>query len=199
MCLPWYPWVMSLPPPKPDCDYVRMLFQSMDASAWAKPGWKTDFTDDGCCKWEATGGNRVVGCAPKKAANNITVWRVNWIEMKRIERARGTIPAQLGRLPFLEQLKVSRSSRVTGTIPPELCRGAAYSDRLTDLDFQKTEISGTLPPQCGSLTKLDYIYLKRSDVSGTLPTQIGKLTALEDLKLSKAKFSGTLPAQAAAS
>lgn len=56
-------------------------------------------------------------------------------------------------------------------------------------------LSGTLPPEIGSLSSLASLYLYNNLLSGSLPPALGSLTALKELYLFNNTFSGTIPAE----
>lgn len=69
------------------------------------------------------------------------------------------------------------------------CRG----NRI--LGFYFSFASGTLPPQIGLLTSLEYLDVGINQISGTLPTQLGQLTSVNDLVLGPNQFSGPIPTE----
>ena len=75
--------------------------------------------------------------------------------------------------------------------------------KLKVLDLQRTWLSGTLPPEYGSLSWLEALYLGNGDsmiivggnkLSGTLPAAWSGMVAMKDLNLSTNRLSGPLPA-----
>lgn len=66
--------------------------------------------------------------------------------------------------------------------------------RVTALDLQNNNLTGTLPTSIGNLTALTNLNLSRNyNLEGTLPSQIGNLTALTNLKSDYCRLTGTLP------
>jgi hypothetical protein len=55
--------------------------------------------------------------------------------------------------------------------------------------------SGTVPPELGSLSKLQWLALDGNRLSGTLPAFLGTLPALRGAQLEANQFTGPLPAQ----
>ncbi len=82
-------------------------------------------------------------------------------------------------------------SKLSGTIPPEL-------GNLTALDYLhlgNNQLTGPIPSELGSLTRLEYLYLLGNELSGTIPPELGNLTALDYLRLGDNQLSGTIPAE----
>ena len=78
-------------------------------------------------------------------------------------------------------------------------KGQAHQPRSTS----KNELSGTIPPELGKLTKelLESAELGTSPtwelygLSGTIPSELGKLTNLKELHLTNNELSGTIPSE----
>ncbi|KAF5178516.1 Ascorbate transporter protein [Thalictrum thalictroides] len=62
-----------------------------------------------------------------------------------------------------------------------------------DLSFNK-DLTGSLSPSIGELTKLNILILAGCGFTGNIPKEIGKLTDLTFLALNSNSFSGTIPA-----
>ena len=58
-----------------------------------------------------------------------------------------------------------------------------------------SRLTGTLPTQLGSLTKLVHLRLPGNRLTGSIPTQLGSLAALEGLDLSGNRLTGAIPTQ----
>ncbi|MDE2890835.1 MAG: leucine-rich repeat domain-containing protein [Gemmatimonadota bacterium] len=72
---------------------------------------------------------------------------------------------------------------------------SVVNGRVTHLHLDKNKLSGTIPPELGQLTKLEYLILSRNDLSGGIPPELGRLTNLERLDLSVNSLNGTIPAE----
>ena len=100
-----------------------------------------------------------------------TVGGVQRVTVLNLERQGldGVIPAALDRLSGLRELRLSRSNRLTGAIPPSL----------------------------GWLSDLWLLHLARNQLSGVIPTQLGHLLDLDNLLRlyvqGNAGFSGCVP------
>ena len=67
--------------------------------------------------------------------------------------------------------------------------------RVTRLELNENQLSGTIPGEIGNLTSLKYLWLHDNGLSGTIPAEIGNLTSLLELELSGNQLSGTIPAE----
>ena len=56
-------------------------------------------------------------------------------------------------------------------------------------------ISGPIPPELGSLTNLEHLYLYQNELTGPIPTELGSLTALQNLWLSGNELTGPIPTE----
>jgi len=50
---------------------------------------------------------------------------------------------------------------------------------VTELRLQGNQLSGTLPPEIGSLTQLSWLWLSGNQLTGSIPPEIGNLPNLE--------------------
>ncbi|KAL5564118.1 hypothetical protein UlMin_027282 [Ulmus minor] len=123
----------------------------------------------------------------------------------------GTFPPELAKLPYLEQIDLSRNY-INGTIPPEwgsmkLVNISLLGNRLTgsipkelanittlkSLVLEFNHMSGTLPPQLGNLPNIERLHLTSNNFSGELPDTFAKLTTLKDFRIGDNHFSGKIP------
>jgi len=78
---------------------------------------------------------------------------------------------------------------LNGSIPPEL-------GNLTNLEYlilRINQLSGSIPPELGNLTNLYYLSLRSNQLSGSIPTELGNLSNLEYLYLYENLLSGSIP------
>ncbi|XP_024382730.1 LRR receptor kinase BAK1 [Physcomitrium patens] len=61
------------------------------------------------------------------------------------------------------------------------------------VDLGNAGLSGSLVPQLGVLTKLQYLELYSNNISGTIPKELGNITALVSLDLYQNNFTGPIP------
>ena len=81
------------------------------------------------------------------------------------------------------------SNDLTGSIPPEL--GAL--SKLEKLYLADNDLSGPIPSELGGLPRLRRLLLSSNQLSGEIPPELGGLTALERLSLSGNSLSGPIP------
>ena len=67
--------------------------------------------------------------------------------------------------------------------------------RVTHLDMNGNNLSGTLTPALGNLTELFMLSLPRNSISGRIPAELGRLTNLEWFNLASNKMTGSIPAE----
>ena len=106
-------------------------------------------------------------------------------------RLRGTIPAELGQLTELRNLRLARnSSRLTGAIPAEL----GNLPNLETLNLDSNALDGAIPAELGGLSQLQGLYVGHNDLTGPVPQEFGRLTRLRELAFSgNIAMSGALP------
>ena len=66
-------------------------------------------------------------------------------------------------------------------------------DNLTELTLWGNELSGEIPEELGSLTKLEILSLSRNEFTGEIPTELGGLANLEWLYLGDNQLTGPVP------
>ena len=67
--------------------------------------------------------------------------------------------------------------------------------RVTELDFESGDLTGTLPSALGSLTGLTTLNFAQNFLTGTIPSTLGNLTNLTNLWLGDNQLTGTIPSQ----
>ncbi|CAM6105118.1 unnamed protein product [Calypogeia fissa] len=63
------------------------------------------------------------------------------------------------------------------------------------IDLGDAELSGTLVPQLGLLTHLEYLEMFNNSIGGAIPSSLGNLTQLVSLDLYNNEFTGEIPPQ----
>ncbi|XP_058185543.1 MDIS1-interacting receptor like kinase 2-like [Rhododendron vialii] len=92
-------------------------------------------------------------------------------------------------LPNLEYLDLSYRG-LTGGLPVQI----GTLSKLTHLDLSHNYgLQGVLPPIVGNLTQLVHLDLSETNITGPLPSSIGNLSALAYLSLYSNKLSGCIP------
>ena len=64
---------------------------------------------------------------------------------------------------------------------------------VTELILVTHNITGSLPPQLGNLTRLEQLILYGNNLTGRIPPELGKLTKLRQLLLSDNQLEGPIP------
>lgn len=64
---------------------------------------------------------------------------------------------------------------------------------VTDLSLSYNNLNGSIPPELGNLTRLNYLDLSDNDLSGSIPGELGNLTDLYSLWLQRNSLSGNIP------
>ena len=104
------------------------------------------------------------------------------------------LPPELGRLTELRKLQMwngaeYRFNTVTGGIPPEFGSLA----KLEILDVTENYLSGPIPAELGQLTNLSVLRLGGNDLSGPIPGELGALENLGELSLNGNNLGGGIP------
>ncbi|NJL04735.1 MAG: hypothetical protein HC911_07455, partial [Chloroflexaceae bacterium] len=82
---------------------------------------------------------------------------------------------------------------LTGSIPPQLGTLA----NLTFLSLYNNQLTGSIPPELGSLTNLDWLHLSINQLTGSIPPELGRLANLTFLSLSDNQLTGSIPPELA--
>ena len=80
---------------------------------------------------------------------------------------------------------------LTGAIPPEL----GSLSRLMYLHLEHNELTGSIPPELGNLPQLNSLALNGNQLTGSIPEQLGDLLQLQYLYLNDNQLTGSIPAQ----
>ncbi|KAI9153508.1 hypothetical protein LWI28_012460 [Acer negundo] len=78
---------------------------------------------------------------------------------------------------------------LSGSLAPELGR----LSRLIILDFMWNGLTGTVPKEIGSLSFLKLLLLNGNKLSGSLPEELGNLSKLNRLQVDENEISGPIP------
>ena len=80
-------------------------------------------------------------------------------------------------------------NNLTGSIPPEL-GSLAY---LTDLNVTSNDLTGSMPPELDGLVNLRELQLGANKLTGRIPPELGALTNLTNLHLGGNNLTGSIP------
>ena len=78
---------------------------------------------------------------------------------------------------------------LTGSIPPELGTLA----NLESLDLRVNELTGPIPPELGALANLQSLGLGYNQLTGSIPPELGALANLQSLGLDFNQLTGSIP------
>ncbi|KAH7672439.1 Non-specific serine/threonine protein kinase protein [Dioscorea alata] len=81
------------------------------------------------------------------------------------------------------------NSNLSGTLAPEV----GLLSRLEILDFMWNNISGSIPKEIGNITSLKLLLLNGNRLSGFLPKEIGFLLNLNRIQIDENQISGPIP------
>lgn len=81
---------------------------------------------------------------------------------------------------------------LAGRVPPEL----GSLQKLQILDFQANQLSGLIPPELGDLDNLTGLYLAGNRLTGQVPRDLGNLHKLTTLSVHGNQLSGRVPPEA---
>ena len=74
--------------------------------------------------------------------------------------------------------------------------GKEYSiENTTELDLGSQGLTGSIPPEIGSLTNLRHLYLYNNQFTGSIPSEIGNLTNLTSVSLYDNQLTGEIPSE----
>lgn len=160
------------------------------AKTLGKKDW--DFNKDPCSgenNWKSSvqvkGFGNAVTCNCTFA--NATVCHIVSIVL-RSQNLSGTLPKELVRLPYLQQIDLS-NNYLNGTIPPQW-----GSMNLVNISLIGNRLTGSIPKELGNISTVQKLILKFNQLSGELPPELGNLHQLERLLLTSNYFTGNLPA-----
>ena len=156
--------------PLSECFALDALYTQTDGGNWSGvTGWMTNDTP---CSW--TG----VTC---------TNGHITTLELSG-KGLSGSIPDQIGDLPYVERLDLSYNS-LNGSIP----EGIGDMVALVVLTLNDNQISGPLPSSMGNLANLAWVGLWHNQIEGPLPDTFGTLPKLTHFLAGVNKISGSIP------
>ena len=80
---------------------------------------------------------------------------------------------------------------MTGVIPPEL----GSLSKLTNLSLNGNELTGVIPPELGSLTNVTFFNVAANRLTGGIPSELGQLSNLTMLEMWKNNLTGSIPSE----
>ncbi|RZS03406.1 hypothetical protein BHM03_00033591 [Ensete ventricosum] len=103
-------------------------------------------------------------------------------------RLSGEIPASIGLLPSLTDLRLFNNS-LTGVLPPDLGKHC----RLWNIEVDDNKISGELPDGLCDGGAFTSIVVFNNNMSGKIPPSLGSCSTLNNIQVQSNRFSGEVP------
>jgi Leucine-rich repeat (LRR) protein len=151
------------------------IYNASDGANWTKNQWELDKPLD---EWKAV---------------TLTEGRVTALKLTTsgVIAKEWTLPAEIGDLAELTDLRIS-SNKLTGEIPESL-----YGlEKLEKLYFQNDNLTGALSADLAKLTNLTELYVDRNaNMTGSIPPEIGSLKKLARINISQTGIGGQIPAE----
>ena len=82
-------------------------------------------------------------------------------------------------------------NQLTGSIPVEL----ADLSELVHLNLSWNQLSGSIPSELGNLSKLEKIYLSINKLTGSIPKELGNLSNLQEILVTANDLTGSIPSE----
>lgn len=117
-------------------------------------------------------------------------WRVRILNLAK-NNLEGTIPAEIGNLTNLKELRLS-DNKLGGTIPVEIGNLA----NLAVLLMTRNQLEGPLPEGIGNLIKLVTVQIHSNNLTGSIPASFGNLVNAinnNSMELKGNQLSGEIP------
>lgn len=103
-------------------------------------------------------------------------------------RGRGTIAKEIGYLPKLTHILLSRNA-MRGTIPTEI----GMLEDLHTLDLRENFLTGIIPTEIGQCQKLELFYSFSNFLEGEIPSNMGNLSNMKYMDMSTNLLTGSIP------
>ncbi|KAK3156719.1 hypothetical protein QOZ80_2AG0110950 [Eleusine coracana subsp. coracana] len=111
--------------------------------------------------------------------------RVTALDLRGLGLA-GSVGSSLSGLTYLRRLDLAEN-RLSGGVPSPL------PPSLEHLNLSHNALHGTVPPELGSLRRLQMFNLVHNNLTGTIPASVGNLTSLIVLSLTNNNLAGAIP------
>ncbi|KAJ9560738.1 hypothetical protein OSB04_005898 [Centaurea solstitialis] len=156
-----------------------------------------DFNEDPCSRtinWVSpTIGSfeNIVDCS-----QNINNCNIINISLKG-QNLQGTLPPELVNLRYLQNLYITyflhfldlSRNFLSGNIPPEW----GSMEKIQNISLLGNRLTGSIPKEIGNITTLTVFIIEDNLLSGRIPEELGNLSSIEKLFLNSNNFTGELP------
>ncbi|MDE2963436.1 MAG: hypothetical protein OXU26_05965, partial [Acidobacteriota bacterium] len=80
--------------------------------------------------------------------------------------------------------------------PLEEWHGVTVQDgRVTSLDLNDNQLTGSIPAELGNLVNLRFLVLDYNQLTGAIPAELGDLANLQNLWLANNQLTGSIPSE----
>ncbi|KAJ8448488.1 hypothetical protein Cgig2_012132 [Carnegiea gigantea] len=135
---------------------------------------------DDCCDWD------FIGCTGEESPNP---GRVTALTISGGTGLKGTIPEEIGDLPFLNNVMFFDEPKLTGPIPQSFSK----LTNLRVLTLNSNSLTGPIPAFLGQLKSLSQVDLSDNRFSGPLPGSLSGLARLSSFNVSHNMLTGSVP------
>lgn len=111
--------------------------------------------------------NQFTGTIPGEGLASLSDLRVLNLQRQGLPGLTGTIPAPLGSLTNIQELRL-HENQLEGALPVEL----ASLSNLVELNVRANNLEGTVPTQYGELKSLTFFRLDNNNITGSMPAEI---------------------------
>ena len=165
------------PPPSRQLDSLTLvaIYNASKGAEWTKGNWELD---KDMSTWTGV---------------TLTDGRVSALQLttKVAIPAEWTLPAEISDLTELTDLRIS-GNKLTGDLPESLYE----MEKLEKLYFQNDNLTGSLSASLAKLTNLTELYVDRNaNMTGSIPPEIGSLKKLMRLNISQTGIGGEIPVE----
>ncbi|KAK8919184.1 Polygalacturonase inhibitor 1 [Platanthera zijinensis] len=171
-------------PPALACDAGDRAVLLKIKAGFQNPGKFTSWNEStNCCTWYG------VKCNPHIDDEGRVTSLKYWNDGAASDGLSGSLPDELGNLPFLSKLMLANHTNLYGVLPLALTR----LTRLSILFLPLNSLSGALPSFLTQIQSLSFINLSYNKFSGVIPPEFSNFPALTVLALQANNLEGEIP------